>query len=334
MWVHPPKMTFVAAWAKTFANDVWNESKQQGDVYLPLRDTSSSWRWSSFDKGAPTSRDFLKKKNQKQLCQHGITQHWFVLLISVGWETTFCWVWYLKRINAAGRGGKRASESSQWGRRRLRAAWRNSWGQSWFWFNRFRRIVVTAKTLNLHTDVSTTMCTTFESFWRVQTSFICLSCQPFQTKLNGFFFCSRSTFFGFCLVFTLTKKQWGSCKILGQKNNRLAPPFRFFSLYSQNHRRQFDATLQRSETYLSPTPSFLWTYVKMKDAPWLPPARATDLPLPVELAVIRLPLFNRWRSSGRRNLTPSFGEKKLNLFETSQKSWSWLFLWRLVVKGG
>lgn len=65
---------------KKFANDVWDESKQQGGVYLPLRDTSSSWRLSLFDKGAPTSREFY----QKQLRQPGIAQRQFVFLISVG----------------------------------------------------------------------------------------------------------------------------------------------------------------------------------------------------------------------------------------------------------
>lgn len=173
-------MTFVADLAKKFANDVWNESKQQWDVYLPLRDTSDSWRWSSFDKGAPTSRDFY----QKQLYQPGITLRRFILLIFVGWETKSFEYWNTamctQRVRVDGGHLRVHNEDTD-----ICGQLRETNGAQVVWFHWFRNMLwqrgpCAGKQTN-HQQCAP-QGNKFESFKRVQTSFIYLSCLPFQTK--------------------------------------------------------------------------------------------------------------------------------------------------------
>lgn len=131
-------------------------------------------------------------------------------------------------------------------------------GSRLVWFNRFRRNIETARTWCRQTDVSSTMCAQgnlFESFWGVQTSFIYLSFLPFKTKLNGFFFCLLSTFFGFCFLIPRPKSNGVHIGVERPKD-WLHPPV-VFSEHSQKQRRQFDAMLQRSEIYLPPPLLFL-----------------------------------------------------------------------------
>lgn len=109
--------------------------------------------------------------------------------------------------------------------------------------------------------------------------------QPFQTKPFGFFFSSLFSFLLFFFIFLVsvwslsTKKPGGSFR--SQEGNQ-----RVGSLSCFCRTRIRGASLTpfslRSGIYLPLVFFPRWTYVKMKDAPQLPPTRASYLVLLVE----------------------------------------------------